>query len=64
MVELSFDKLQEKPPFTYCGVDCWGLLLFATNERNYANATQSCSLASTCAIHIEFDHFWIQMLFN
>ena len=24
MVELPFDRIQEEPPFTYCGVDLFG----------------------------------------
>ena len=34
MSELPSDRLQESPPFTYCGVDLFGLFTIKIIEMN------------------------------
>ena len=53
MAELPFDRLQEVPPFTYCGVDLFGPFIITNKRKELKRYGVMFTCLCSRAIHIE-----------
>ena len=56
MAELPFDRLQEEPPFTYCGVNLFGLFVICSKRKELKRYGVMFTCLSSRAIDIEAAH--------
>ena len=56
MAELSFNRLQEEPPFTYCGVDLFGPFVICSKRKELKRYGVMFTCLCSRAIHIEVAH--------
>ena len=57
MPELPSDRLQESCPFTYCGVDLFGLFTIKNYSKELKRDGVMFNCLCSCTIHIEIAHF-------
>ena len=56
MAEMPFDRLQEEPPFTYCGVDLFGPFVICSKRKELKRYGVMFTCLCSRAIHIEVAH--------
>ena len=56
MVELPFDRLQEEPPFTYCGIDLFGPFVICSKRKELKRYGVTFTCLCSHAIHVEVTH--------
>ena len=56
MAELPFDRLQDEPPFTYCGVDLFGSFAICCKRKELKHNWVMFTCLCSRAIHIELAH--------
>ena len=56
MAVLSFDRLQEEPPFAYCGVDLFGSFVICSKRKELKHYGVMFRCLCSRAIHIEVAH--------
>ena len=56
MVELPFDRLQEEPPFTYCGIDLFGPFVICSRRKELKRYGVTFTCLCSHAIHVEVTH--------
>ena len=52
----EFDRLQKEPPFTYCGVDLFGLFVICSKRKELKRYGVMFTCLCSRAIHIEVAH--------
>lgn len=53
MANLAEDRVQPAPPFTYCGMDCFGPFMFKGGRRELTRYAVIFTFMSSRAVHIE-----------
>ena len=53
MADLPTDRIESHPPFTYCGLDCFGPLLVKDNRKEVKRYGCIITCMASRAIHIE-----------
>ena len=53
MANLPMDRVEPSPPFTYCGMDCFGPFMIKEDRREMKKYAVIFTCMNSCAVHIE-----------